>query len=112
MNPSDLNRFRQTLLGLKAELEQFEAAAGESAGTVELDQSRVGRLSRMDALQAQQMALETSRRRQQRLVRVEGALRRVESGDYGDCFKCGEAIDLRRLEADPTQTRCIKCAEA
>ncbi len=112
MNLSELNRFRQALLGLKAELEQFEASVGDSAGTVELDQSRVGRLSRMDALQAQQMALETSRRRQLRLVRVEGALRRVESGDYGDCFMCGEAIDLRRLEADPTQTRCIKCAEA
>jgi DnaK suppressor protein len=70
----------------------------------------VGRLSRMDAMQAQQMAQETERRRQQQLMKVEGALRRMESGEYGYCFVCGEEIDLRRLALDPTNTRCIKCA--
>ena len=77
---------------------------------MELDQSRVGRLSRMDAMQAQQMALESARRRRQKISKVEGALRRIESGDYGYCFVCGEEMDAQRLAVDPTLTRCIGCA--
>ena len=57
------------------------------------------------------MALETSRRRQQQVARAEGALRRMDAGEYGNCFKCGKPIDLRRLEADPTQTRCTQCVD-
>jgi len=78
---------------------------------VELDQASVGRLSRMDAMQAQQMARDSEERRRQRLLRIEGALRRMESGDYGYCFVCGEEIDVRRLHADPSHTRCIKCVD-
>jgi DnaK suppressor protein len=65
----------------------------------------------MDAMQAQQMALEAARRRQHQLLMVEGALRRLESGEYGYCFVCGKEIDVRRLAADPTNTRCVACVE-
>ncbi|MGB1088279.1 MAG: TraR/DksA family transcriptional regulator, partial [Alphaproteobacteria bacterium] len=41
-----------------------ESISRDAARTVELDQSKVGRLSRMDALQGQAMAQETERRRQ------------------------------------------------
>jgi DnaK suppressor protein len=111
MTPEQLDQFRAAILRLKEELGQFEAAASESAEPVELDQARVGRLSRIDALQGQQMALETRRRRQQQLARADGALRRIEVGEYGSCFKCGKPIDLRRLAADPTQTRCTLCVD-
>ncbi len=111
MNHARLEDARQQLLGLRAELEQMDETSRQSSETVELDQARVGRLSRMDALQAQQMALETARRRKQRLLQIEGALRRIESGEYGDCFICGEAIDHRRLSFDPATTRCTECVE-
>ena len=112
MNNNELEQARQKLLALKAELQALEKTLGESSGTVELDQTRVGRLSRMDAMQAQQMALETARRRQHQLVKIEGALRRIESGDYGYCFICDEEIDSRRLAIDPTATRCIGCVDS
>jgi DnaK suppressor protein len=111
MNNTEIEKFRQQLLALKGELQDFDEASEEVARPVELDQARVGRLSRMDALQAQQMAQEAARRRRQRLVMIEGALRRVDSGDYGCCAGCGEQIDVRRLAFDPTSTRCISCAE-
>jgi DnaK suppressor protein len=111
MTPRQLNQFRGAILRLKTELEQFEAAATDAAEPVELDQARVGRLSRIDALQGQQMALETRRRRQQQVARADGALRRIDAGEYGNCFKCGQPIDLRRLTVDPTQTRCTQCVE-
>jgi len=112
VDPANIEQFRELLLARRAELGRLETAAAGAADTVELDQSKVGRLSRLDAMQAQQMALETSRRRRRELTRIHGALRRIESGEFGDCFLCGEAIDLRRLAADPTHTRCIRCAEA
>ncbi|MFP4129845.1 MAG: TraR/DksA family transcriptional regulator [Halorhodospira sp.] len=49
--------------------------------------------------------------RQQLLTRIEGALRRIEPGDFGYRFLCGDEIDRRRLKADPTLTRCADCAE-
>lgn len=109
MSSSDFEQFRAQLLALKDTLEQTEKSSKAATQIVELDQACVGRLSRMDAMQAQQMAQESERRRLLQLTKIEGALRRMESGDYGDCFVCGEPIDLRRLAADPTITRCINC---
>ena len=83
---------------------------GEDGKPVELDQTRVGRLSRMDALQNQAMAKETERRRQQELVRIEAALLRLADGTYGDCVACGEPIAVKRLELDPSAPHCIDCA--
>jgi len=112
MNQNQLDHFRQALISSKDEIEQLEDAGRDAANTVTLDQSKVGRLSRMDALQAQQMAQETARRRQLQLKRIEGALRRIDAGDYGYCVMCGEDIVEARLEFDPTSTRCINCMDS
>jgi len=109
--PPDLEEFRSKLLRMQAELEAVDALGKEAGDTVELDQARVGRLSRMDAMQAQQMALESDRRRQQQLQKISGAVRRIEAGDFGYCFSCDEEINLLRLKADPTVTRCLSCAD-
>lgn len=37
------------------------------------------------------------------------ALRRIESGDFGFCVDCDEEIELSRLKACPTASRCIRC---
>lgn len=111
MTEEELEQIRQQLLRLKSELQELEETFKETNKPLELDQARVGRLSRMDAMQAQEMALEASRRRQSQLLKVEGALRRIESGEYGYCFVCGEEIDIRRLSVDPANTRCMECAE-
>lgn len=44
------------------------------------------------------------------LTRVEAALDRIGSGDYGRCEVCGEAIPAARLEALPTARTCVPCA--
>ena len=111
MNEAELEQNRQKLIRLRSELRELEETFRETSEPVKLDQARVGRLSRMDAMQAQQMALEAARRRQDHLLKIEGALRRIESGEYGYCFVCGEEIDIRRFSVDPTTTRCMKCVE-
>jgi DnaK suppressor protein len=44
------------------------------------------------------------------LAEVDAALIRLESGRYGTCELCGEAIAEGRLEARPTARLCIRCA--
>jgi len=109
MEQKQLNSFQQRLISLRDDIEQLNKDSGEAAGTVELDQSKVGRLSRMDALQTQQMALETARRRQIQLQKIDSALRRIDAREYGYCLICDEDIVLARLEFDPAITRCIEC---
>ena len=111
MNEVDIEQNRQKLLQLRLELRQMEEMYLETSATVELDQARVGRLSRMDAMQSQQMALETARRRQSQILQIDSALRRIESGEYGYCLECDEEIDIRRLSINPANTHCIKCAD-
>lgn len=110
MTEFQLDGFRIKLAQLRAELEALASQSDESTGTVELDQSCVGRLSRMDALQAQQMALEANRRRLSQLLEIDRAFARIASGEYGACDFCGENIDQRRLLVNPLTTRCIACA--
>ena len=77
---------------------------------VELDQARVGRLSRMDALQGQAMSVASKQRRALQLKKIDAALQRLEAGESGLCLTCDEPINERRLQVDPTATLCIDCA--
>lgn len=106
----DPTYFRQRLLALCEELECADRDGNADAATVELDQQRQGRLSRMDALSAQAMSLAAQQRRRDMLQRARAALARIEAGDYGFCMDCDEDIDPRRLDFDPTVRLCIACA--
>ncbi|MGB5450008.1 MAG: TraR/DksA C4-type zinc finger protein [Woeseiaceae bacterium] len=101
---------RDKLLKLRAELEAEVETAEGSAAIVELDQSKVGRLSRMDAMQAQAMAQASGQRRDATLRGITAALKRLDDGEYGFCQACDEPINPKRLEFDPTVLLCIGCA--
>jgi DnaK suppressor protein len=101
---------RAKLLALRSELEAVAATGDASAEVVELDQSKVGRLSRMDAMQAQAMAQASVQRREQMLRQITAALGRIDRDAYGDCESCDEPINEKRLDFDPTATLCIDCA--
>ena len=103
---------RQRLLNLRIELEELKAISADARKPAQLDQSMVGRLSRMDAMQAVNMSQESSRRRQQTLKKIVGALMRIDAGNYGYCTLCDEQISFGRLSIDPTYSLCIHCAEA
>ena len=77
---------------------------------VELDQTQVGRLSRMDALQQQAMAEAQARRRSARLRVIEAALKRMTDDEFGWCQSCGDTIPMGRLDLDPATARCVECA--
>ena len=56
------------------------------------------------------MAQERLRRRELELQKINAAIQRIESGDYGYCVCCDEEIALQRLEFDPAIPLCIDCA--
>ena len=101
---------KNRLLQMQQELQGLQADGEAAAGVVELDQTAVGRLSRMDAMQGQAMSKETGRRRALALQKIASALRRIDSDDYGYCLSCDEAVAAGRLALDPAATLCIDCA--
>jgi DnaK suppressor protein len=106
----DLKMFRAALEQERAELLELADTTEGDRKPVELDQQSVGRLSRMDAMQAQAMSKALDGRRQGRLLMINTALVRLEEGDFGYCEACDEDIPLKRLEIDPAVRRCVKCA--
>jgi DnaK suppressor protein len=107
----DLGAIEARLRARREELLRLTAAHEDESDPVEVDQSSVGRLTRMDALQSQAMAAEVERRREVELARIASALERLEQGDYGYCVNCGEPVAQRRLELDPATPLCLSCAE-
>lgn len=110
LNDLDTQHVKQALLKLQSDLLAVEQSGQEAAKIVELDQTAVGRISRMDALQGQAMAKQSQQRRTIQLQRIEASLQRMEKGIFGLCLRCGEDINVKRLEFDPTVPLCIECA--
>ncbi len=112
MSPvSSKDIIRRNLLVLRSELEASADASKQTSQVVELDQSKVGRLSRMDALQAQAMSQAVGRRTEAMLKGIDAAIKRVDNDEYGYCLTCDEPIAAKRLEFDPTILSCIDCAQ-
>lgn len=110
LSTDELAAFQRQVEARLAELLAVAPQNDARREDVTLDQTRVGRLSRMDALQMQAMAQATERRRQQEVQRLEAALKRLETEEFGYCKMCGELIARKRLESDPSVSTCIKCA--
>ena len=108
----DYKKFKKRLEAARDELQHLETLTKEGRKPVELDQTQQGRLSRMDAIQVQEMALEQERRRQLELLRINAALQRIGNGEYGFCNRCGEEIEIKRLEISPSNPLCLDCAQA
>jgi DnaK suppressor protein len=97
------------LVALVAELEKSLRASAGAAAPVVLDQSSVGRLSRMDAMQQQSMAKATRQKAELRLTQCKVALSSFDRDEYGLCRKCEEPIGYPRLSAKPEAPFCLAC---
>ena len=109
LNKEDIQSLQQMLETLQNDLENLLDISADAGSTVTLDQSKVGRLSRMDALQHQAMAQANRVGHSNRLVQVKQALNLMADGDYGYCESCGEIIPIERLLIKPESNYCIAC---
>jgi DnaK suppressor protein len=106
----DPDKARDRLTQRRLELRQLSEMSSQSRAPVSLDQQSIGRLSRMDAMQQQAMAQSNERQRSAELARIDAALKRIETGDYGYCLECGDEIVEKRLAFDASVALCIACA--
>ncbi len=111
MSPADIDFWRERLTNELALQKEAIAQRTVHSHVVELDQSGIGRVSRMDAMQQQAMTQATLQRLRTRQRKLEAALDRVAAGSYGLCCQCQVAIDPERLQADPAAVFCSECAE-
>lgn len=106
---SHLKQYQRSLLQLEAELMEFLGLSSEASQAVELDQARLGRVSRGDAMQQQAMVSAAHQRDQKRLIAVRKALKRIDTDDFGFCLECGDDIHPKRLDIAPETELCLDC---
>ena len=112
LKPEQIDQLRSILEAKKRELEKQLIDSDADTRPVTLDQQSVGRVSRIDAIQQQQMALANQQQSTLLLRRIVLALQRIESGTYGYCLQCDEPIMFARLQAQPFTSLCLECQSA
>jgi DnaK suppressor protein len=106
----ELEALREALFKRREELEYVLALSKDGGAPVDLGEP-IGRLSRMDAMQQQKMVQAGRQGQEAELRRVALALADMDSGDYGYCRQCDEAITLPRLRIRPDTRICVPCQE-
>jgi DnaK suppressor protein len=71
----------------------------------------LGRLTRMEALNDKGVNEQVLSQARATLQKLHNALRRIESGTYGTCVRCGTEIPIGRLQHVPEALLCVPCAE-
>ena len=109
MNRERLKHFQKQLSSWQEDIQRRLQNAAQGRHDDEgLEADITDRASRSSE---KELSFLTAAQHQERLRKVQQALRRVPTGKYGQCLGCGETIDLRRLEAVPWTQYCIECQQ-
>ena len=112
LTPQQLDELR---ICIDSMLERYRSHVDseQMSKVVELDQSRLGRLARIDAIQSQQAAKKQVNRIKREIKLLENARARLRGAphDFGYCTDCDELIPFPRLMMRPFERRCVPCIE-
>ncbi len=108
--PDQLEELRQVLLADRVRLEEHLRLTKEGSKPVDLS-TPIGRLSRMDAIQQQEMTKAGRSTLEVKLRQVDASLEAHRKGEYGSCRCCDEPIGYRRLKARPEAPFCLTCQD-
>lgn len=115
MSAADLEKFRAMLIELQRRLKgDVEMMSVEALGGVDSDSG--DNRAPIHPAEAgthsfeQEFTLNLLSNDGDRLERIEAALERIASGEYGSCEECGGRIPKARLEVIPDTPYCVKCA--
>lgn len=110
LSKSDLDRFREILLEKRTQL----VANAQSTLHEEMALDANDLPDEMDLAASEYLQSFTFRlrgREKHFLDKIDRALAKIDSGEFGTCDECGEEISLKRIEARPETTLCIRCKE-
>ncbi len=103
-----MTKFRKILLEQREEI--LDNAKRTSTGDIHLDPDDFP--DEIDTASSEVNLQFTGRLREREqglLGKIEQALAKIESGEYGECSSCGEDIGVKRLKARPVAELCIEC---
>jgi DnaK suppressor protein len=110
LKKKDLKRFREVLLGKKAEI--LKNAKRTLSEDMTLDSDDLP--DEMDLASSEYLQSFTFRLRGREktfLKKIDHAIAKIDEGKFGICEECEEPISAKRLEARPETTLCIRCKE-
>jgi DnaK suppressor protein len=108
MSPAQLDFFKRLLQSLEAEL---RANAGETTEHLRETVLVPDPADRATIEEEHALELRTRDRERKLLKKVQQALTRIDSGDYGFCEETGDPIGLQRLLARPTATLSVEAQQ-
>ena len=110
MNKTHLKKFKKLLETKRAEIVKKAQQTLEQDMALDADDLP----DEMDLASSEYLQAFTFRLRGREktfLDKIQKALERIEDGSFGTCEECGEQISVKRLEARPETTLCIRCKE-
>jgi DnaK suppressor protein len=110
LSPEQIAFYKGVLLGRQQDVVTQFAQLEEMSQPVSPDPA-IGRLTRQDAMQQQQMTLESRRRLELQQTQLKTALKRIDDGKFGLCVMCKEPIATERLKIVPESPLCVLCLE-
>lgn len=109
MSDRQLDYFRRKLCDWKSEI--LRASQG-TLDQLQEDSFQLPDLTDRASSETEKALELRTRDRQRKLIsKIDAALRRIETGDYGFCEETGEPIGIRRLEARPIATLSLEAQE-
>ena len=109
MNDRQREYFRRKLLGWKQEL--LDQSAETLEGLQDSGRNVPDIADRASEETDRAIELRTRDRQRKLVSKIDAALRRIDTGDYGYCEMTGEPISLRRLDARPIATMTLEAQE-
>ena len=110
MDAAEQKQFEHKIKTAITTTEKDIAALEKLTGPIAPDNA-IGRLSRMEALNARGINESALAAARQRLGKLKYALANLDSDDFGFCMECGDPIPMARILAMPESNRCVKCAD-
>ncbi len=109
MNDRQKEYFRKKLLGWKDDI--LKESKGTLDNLQEDDKNLPDIADRASSETEKALELRTRDRQRKLISKIDAALRRIETGEYGYCEETGEPISLRRLDARPIATMSLEAQE-
>ena len=110
LDSKSVKQFRAVLEAKHRELRRLVSQTQQEARGSKLEETK-DEGDRANAAESKELAHARSAQARVTLVAIEGALRRITEGTFGECQNCGQEIGRKRLQAVPWVRCCITCQE-
>lgn len=110
VNKRQLKRFQDMLISQRNEMLRNARRTRDEEATFDKD-DLPDEFDLASSEYAQSLVFRLRDREKFLLGKIDKAVKKIEDGEFGICEDCGEEISLKRLEARPVTTLCIRCKE-